>query len=124
MGSPKFARYGYEHLLALLGSRALQDQGMKLEQIMVEVEELKRGRLDRLEGLVEQWLDQGDRVPVGIVREEKENYVKETSVPGTRVVRIPLGKGATLEIRDDGNFEHSLRKAQEELEQLLSGRGV
>lgn len=126
MGSPKFARYGYEHLLTLLAARALQDQGMKLEQIVVEVSEIKRGRLDRLEQLVDGWLSQSDDFPLAVA-ENRAGYAKgparvgqalEAEV-GSRVRRISVTRSCTLELGEGAVVETDVKAAIEYLNEFL-----
>lgn len=126
MGSPKFARYGYEHLLSLLAARCLQDQGRRLEQIKRETQEIHRGRLDRLEGVVTQWLGQGRQVS-GRVMSVRETASKESGADpfvkladiGSALIRIPLSPSVTLEVADTHNLTGDLQKAQKELARII-----
>lgn len=130
MGSPKFARYGFEHLLSLLAARSLQDQGQRLEQIRRETVEIQRGRLDRIEGLVETWLHQ-ERVQSGKIlgsRGVKEDGTEDPFVKlaglGTATIRVNLSPNVTLEVSDSLNVVQDLTKAQKELERILSTLGA
>ncbi len=133
MGSPKFARYGYEHLLTLLAARALQDQGMKLDKIKTETSEIARGRFDRIEGLVEVWLGQASMVQgrAMSVRESAAAYGETTekdafarlSKVGHASLRIPLTQGCTLEVSDSPSLEAELTKAHKELGKVIEKLG-
>ena len=123
LGSPKFARYGYEHLLILLASRALQDQGMKLQQIAHEVEEVKRGQFTRLEKLVEEWLSNR---PIGLVRERGDAYVVDTDEMtakslgiGQLVRQFPLTPNATLSVSGNVLIRAELEEARNAIEAML-----
>lgn len=124
MGSPKFARYGYEHVLSLLAARALQDQGQRLDQIRVETSEIHRGRLDRIEGLVEAWLAQGFGAGRRTARVREANaemgadaFSKLASM-GSSLVRISLTPNCTIEVVDTPSLATELDRAAKELRKL------
>ncbi|HRJ26813.1 MAG TPA: hypothetical protein PLO61_04795 [Fimbriimonadaceae bacterium] len=125
LGSAKFARYGYEHFLCILAARALRDQGMKIDRIVVEVDEIKRGRTDRMEKMVEEWLAQ-ERPFAGTsyVKEVVAAYTtdpgRDSSGIGVAVQRIPLTKNCFLEIFSDSDPKKELTQAAKELEKLLN----
>lgn len=127
LGSPKYARYGYEHLLSMLAARSLQDQGMRLEQIRFEIAEIQTGRLNRIEGRVEAWLE--NKWP----HKGKLLAAKETSVAdpesakiaklaqmGSTFIRLPLGPNVSLEISDTITIESDLNKAYKEFGKLIT----
>lgn len=126
LGSAKFARYGYEHFLCILSARALRDQGTKIDRIVVEVEEIKRGRTDRMEKMVEEWLAQ-ERPFMGgnasYVKEVVAAYTTEAKSDGTKigvsVQRIPLTKNCFLEFFSDSDARKELTSAKSEIEKLL-----
>jgi DNA-binding transcriptional MerR regulator len=123
LGSPKFARYGYEHLLIMLAARALQDQGMKLHQIAHEVEEVKRGNFARIEKMVEEWI--ANR-PAGLVRETVETYAvdvedltaRSVSI-GTLVRQFPLTANASLTVSGNVLVKNELEAAREAIDGLI-----
>lgn len=127
MGSPKFARYGYEHLLSLLGARAMQDQGQKLDQIRVEMSEIRRGRLDRIEALIDSWISQVPPQRAKSARLAKEssesigamNSFNKLAKMGTTRLRIPLTTNCGLEIADSSDMVQELERASRELTKLI-----
>lgn len=123
MGSPKFARYGYEHLLSLLGARAMQDQGQKLDQIRMEMDEIRRGRLDRIEALVESWMGQTPpqrAKATRTVREGSDSYQSNKLAKlGTARIRIPLTTNCNLEVADSADMVQELERASRELSKLI-----
>lgn len=125
LGSPKFARYGYEHLLTLLSARALQDQGLKLEQIVNEVAEIRRGQLNRLENLVDNWLAHTRTTPSNFVRETAAVYAVtgEDAPPAIRashlVQRIQLTPSAVIEIASGTSIRTELEAARGAIDGLL-----
>lgn len=133
LGSPKFARYGYEHLLSLLAARALQDQGMKLEQIRTEVSEVLRGRYDRIEALVEGWLEAGAPILDRLlkVREIQGTYDANSTLDtyaklakqGSPALRIKLSPAMVLEVSDVPRLSFELRKAAREIERIIDNLG-
>lgn len=126
LGSPKFARYGYEHLLTLLASRALQDQGLKLHEIEKEVQEIRRGQFARLEKLVEEWLVHNTRNMTGLVKESAtvysttpENLTCIDYAGGTAYRTFQLSPRTTLHIEGTAVLKKELEAAQEVIAGLL-----
>lgn len=123
LGSPKFARYGYEHLLTLLAARALQDQGSKLEQIRDDVREIADGKVDRIEGVVDVWLAQrpATRGRVLQVREDRAEYGAKTKLAAVSqpTVRIQLTETASLELKEEVASSESLVAAHKALGKLI-----
>jgi len=127
MGSPKFARYDYGHLLALLSARALQDRGKKLDQIRREVEDIRRGEFARLESVVENWLAQSRMPPPYSVTETSPSYTSE-KLPesirlGASVRRIALTPYATLEISEQAELKGELEAIVDVVKGLLADYG-
>jgi DNA-binding transcriptional MerR regulator len=130
LGSPKFARYAYEHLLSLVAARALQDQGQKLQQIKQEVSEVARGRLDRLESLVDKWMDNGVSVSgrFAQIKEGTADFAGDTEMDaiktitklGTSNLRVRLSGAVSLEISDTASIKAELGKAHKELGRILN----
>lgn len=110
MGAPKFARYSYEHLVSLLVARMLQDNGYKLHQIVKELEEVKKGRTEKWEPRVDEWL--ANRV----VRERRRGYQVSQ---GSTVRRISLTDKAILEMASDVDVARELRSASGALNKLI-----
>ena len=133
LGSPKFARYTYEHLLSLLAARALQDQGKKLDQIKEELSEMTTGNFNQIEDLVLEWLGHSPAPKSRFthVRESRANYaaegsakvVAELSAVGQSSIRIPLAAGITLEISDSPSPSADLIKAHKEHVKLIERLG-
>lgn len=73
MGSPKFARYGYEHLLSLVGARAMQDQGLKLAAIIENLKPIRQGNFESVEALINTWIEMPSNRS-SMVRESASNY--------------------------------------------------
>ncbi len=118
MGSPKFARYGYEHLLMLLGARARQDQGMKLDQIKVEVDEVKRGQYARMEQVVESWLGQAQ---VAQAQTASYDETEAGSLAGSEVVvRVRLTPNSVLEVSQNAPLRAELEAARDALQTLIA----
>jgi DNA-binding transcriptional MerR regulator len=133
IGSPKFARYGYEHLLTLLATRMLQDRGVKLGSIAKELCELKKGRGDKLEAELQDWLDRvrfkNGTMPS--VHETKVDYMdtpprREPDAPPTTsgvYRRIRLSQRTTLEIQAEADLRDELVCAYNELGRLIGRAG-
>lgn len=121
MGSPKFARYGYEHLLSLLAARSLQDQGMRLEEIRRETSEIMSGRLERIETRVSTWLEgsRGGAISVMQARETSHTPFSRLAQLGTATLRLPLAPNVQLELGDSANILGDLEKAQKALGRIL-----
>ncbi|MBS1704745.1 MAG: MerR family transcriptional regulator [Armatimonadetes bacterium] len=120
LGSPKFARYGYEHLLTLLAARALQDQGFKLHQIVSEVAEIQRGHFKRLESVVEGWLDHSQSV--GTVREHGASYDEESEEEpniGTASRFIQLTPNSSLTVVSRSTMKVELERARDAIDGLI-----
>jgi len=127
IGSPKFARYGYEHLVGLLAARALLDQGRKLEEAKQTIEGIHQGDIGEAERIAEEWLGT-ERVmfsPRSLAlsrtdRDEKPlfNLFREAQ----SVLRIPLTKRTTLEVSGDTDIDRELGEALRKLERLLAKR--
>lgn len=133
LGSPKFARYTYEHLLSLLAARALQDQGRKLDEVRVELSQIAAGNLNQIEEMVLEWLGHGPAPKARFthVRESRANYdaagsaevVSKLSAVGQSSIRIPLAAGITLEMSDSPSPNADLIKAHKELGKLIERLG-
>ena len=128
LGSPKLARYGYEHLLSLLASRALQDQGQRIDNIRMEVAEIARGRYDRLETVVVHWLSQASEKPGRVmkVREGAAGKPANMNDPftiltkrGSTGVKIQISPSCTLEVSDTVNVRRDLKSALKELTRIV-----
>lgn len=121
IGSPKFARYGYEHLLMLLGARMLQDRGFKLDAIAAEVQEIRRGRFDRFEEMIAEWLQRRGSRAVPMVRDGKARYETDgvLTTVGKPVTRIALTPNATIEVTLGTDLHAELLATQEALRKIL-----
>ncbi|HRF60010.1 MAG TPA: MerR family transcriptional regulator [Fimbriimonadaceae bacterium] len=120
IGSPKFARYGYEHLLMLLGARMLQDRGSKLDAIATEVQEIRRGRFDRYEQMIAEWLQQRAPRAAPFVRESPAHYEASPSpaMLGHAVTRIKISPNTTVEVALGSDLADELTRAAEALQNL------
>jgi len=123
MGSPKFARYGYEHILCLVGARAMQDMGRKIDQIRPEVQEVHRGRFDRIEKVVTDWSEndaaaRNRSLAAHEYREEFDETRTKLVKMATMVGRIPLSPYAMLEIGDCPDVGAEIKKALKELTKI------
>jgi DNA-binding transcriptional MerR regulator len=127
MGSPKFARYGYEHVLSLLGSRAMQDQGMKLEAIREELADLRKGRYDRVESVVDTWLSNLRGSQVLLAREGRSAYGEEgvdqftqLAARGRAAIKVKLTEATSLEVTDTKAVVEELTAAKDAIDKLIS----
>jgi DNA-binding transcriptional MerR regulator len=141
-GPAKFSRYGYEHLVAVLAVRALQDLGTSLERIRVETEELQRGHMDRLSRLVEGWLSgRATPRPVAIAAPAAPPapamaprlQTPDAAVPPppiadprsrstpavSRVVRVALTEHSVLEVSGDRPLEEEMPRCLARLQELV-----
>lgn len=105
LGAPKYARYGYEHLLSILAAKMLQDRGQKLDFIATDLAPIREGSFDSFEREVEAWLTGN------IARESLKGY-GHSDRPTRRIALTPL---CTIEI--EGGTD--LRKALEEVKPAL-----
>ncbi|MBL8086615.1 MAG: MerR family transcriptional regulator [Chthonomonas sp.] len=122
LGSPKFARYGYDHLLSLLASRALQDQGLKLEQIKHELSDLSRGQVSRIESVVEDWLTRNEMPELSdSVREAIEAYEPkhESSIGGAMTRTLQLTPHSMLVMGANQPIQQELSAIMSALEILV-----
>jgi DNA-binding transcriptional MerR regulator len=137
-GSPKFARYGMEHFVMLVGARCLQDQGMRLEVCKKTLAMmLSRGQehaMKEVQAMVDtsspSGAEEGRMVnePSGYAREELPIHMHREKPPRPSmrlraqpetVRRVPLDFGLVLETPADEPLEESLRRARYALEQIL-----
>lgn len=128
IGSPKFARYGYEHLVGMLAARALLDQGRKLEEAKQAIEGIHQGETEVAERIAEEWLGTV-RAPASppSLRFSMSSYPQEMQSFSTfreaqNVLRIPLTKRSTLEVSGDADIDRELSEALRKLERLLAKR--
>lgn len=137
-GAPKVARYSYNHLVRLLGAKALQDGGLRLDAINLGLEAWKKSFPIGLEEMIQRWLD-GEELVIAApdLMDEKVGYNKEVSSlerieelarprynvlkrsPGDVVRRIPLTSLVTLEISGDAELERELPRALKALEKII-----
>ena len=122
-GAPKFARYDYEHLLAIVATRMLQDQGTKLEKILSDVSEIKSGKVDKWEKIVTEWLSVNRRMPtrgIPAVKESRAAYGKDVvKLPGLTIKRIEVSSNCVIEIDDRVDPVSELKKARTRIEAIL-----
>jgi DNA-binding transcriptional MerR regulator len=126
-GSPKFSRYGVEHLLRLVGARCLQDQGWSLERARKDLDRiLSSGESAALEEVramlvltVQESSESGPMTPSAptlpafehasmSVGEPTPPWVRLGAselrgrwLPGRVVRKIPLGRRAILEVEGE-----------------------
>lgn len=110
MGAPKYARYGYEHLLSIVAAKMLQDRGMKLQEIVGVTAPIRQGRFDDFERQIEGWLSSN------VVRENRSIYRPRDEDKGRR---IALTSECTIEIESDSDLAEALRKAREALDAVI-----
>jgi DNA-binding transcriptional MerR regulator len=113
LGAPKFARYGYEHLLSILAAKMLQDRGMKLESIVDALAPIREGRFDSFEAEVETWLSGN------VVREGLRGF-GASSVPDRRIALTSI---CTIEIAADADLRPALEDADKALQELIRSLG-
>ena len=131
IGSTKFARYGFEHFLAVLAARALRDRGIRLDKVANELKDLRAGKLDKYEPMVEEWFGQ-QRIGAlygHSVMEQPRGYGEsragraKSSNPGrllgTSVQRISLTTRCTLELTGTPDVVRELRQAYQTLHDLI-----
>lgn len=109
IGSPKFARYLYSHLLRLVGARSAQDQGYKLEQIRKEFDGCTNE--EDLALVVSRYLDaRPTKRRQLVVAENLAEY-------GDR--RIVLAPGLSISINSELPVNAQLEKALAEIGKML-----
>lgn len=153
VGSPKYARYGIEHLVRLVGARCFQDQGMNLEQSKEQLDQWfrhnHRQALVQVQEMVQQRQAEGSE---NLLLDEFELEAPRVSTPppasipppnwnapsapsvqtpslrepysdpmddATRVLRIPLAPGTTLEIHEGSDLPTRLRQAHHAILKIL-----
>jgi len=124
MGSPKYARYNYHHLLAIVAARALQDQGNKLDIIVQELKLIKT-RPEHVERIAENWLQQ-QPLAVGTVREKTAEYGDAAPAAKGRKVgnkgqTIRLTPNSTLLVEGSVDMETELKKVLAAVKNLDHG---
>jgi len=128
LGSPKFARYGYEHLLTILTARALQDQGNKLHQIKQECEDIRRGQFTRFEKLVEDWLTSAGRIVPGVremipAETTPDKITAEEFGTGVPTRSIAVTPNCTVLINSKAQVKKELLAAREAIDGILKQIG-
>lgn len=114
LGAPKFARYGYEHLVAILAARMLQDQGWKLDRITTEMKDVRAGKPDKYAAKVDDWL------PTRAVRERRKTY--GTGSAHSRIGnshRFVLTERSAIEIASAADLRKELSDASKALTKLI-----
>lgn len=114
-GAPKFARYGYEHLVCILAARMLQDRGWKLDRITQELAEARGGQPDAYAKHVEEWL------PTRVVRERRKPYGTGSngSTRSHNVHRFVLTEKSAIEISANTELKKELLDASKSLQKLV-----
>lgn len=124
IGSPKFARYGYEHLLAILTARALQDQGSKLHEVKLELADIARGQFTRYENLIEEWL-KSNRSNLELIVKESAAEVEPSKMSadaypsGVLRKHFQLTPNTTLAVEGKAVLRTELLAAQGALDAML-----
>jgi DNA-binding transcriptional MerR regulator len=125
LGSPKFARYGYEHLLCLVAIRVLQDQGLVLGEIAEEVAEAHRGQYSRMEKFVESWL--GKNAGNAGIREAATSYrVQEEDEEerlGRKARHFQLTPATSLIISGGTSIRKELEQSRDGILEILRNLG-
>lgn len=148
-GPPKYARYTFDHLVAVVAVRALQDEGFTLEQIRQEMKRMRvpGGIAHRANAWLrdpepsrrspEYWSRRGmnDRVdadtparlaprPPPRVEEPAATAAAAGAADGVGhpVRRIQLTPDLTLELREGADLKTALRVAVNKLIEIMSGR--
>ena len=117
-GAPKFARYGYEHLVCILAARMLQDKGWKLDRITHELAEARNGAPDAYAKRVEDWL------PTRVVRERRKAYgTSNGSARNGNVHRFVLTEKSAIEIAANTELKKELVDASKSLQKLVKSLG-
>lgn len=88
-GPPRLAKYTYEHLLALIAIRGLQDRGVNLDRIGADLAPLWEGKTNLVEQIIEDWLGRPESSPSPIAEpfhpyfgsdpEESPRHMREMS---------------------------------------------
>jgi DNA-binding transcriptional MerR regulator len=120
-GSPKFARYGVEHLLRLIGAKCLQDEGKSLEEVKLELDRLLR-ETDAAE-LVQQWVAGRGMTDLPTLRETpmpwQPSSPRHQSLELQSVARVRLSHDLVLEIPAQMPPVQALTLAREAIERML-----
>lgn len=123
LGSPKFARYSHRHLVRVLATRMLQDQGYKLEEIVAQFEEGDKAGSERLEADVSAWLGEDRSAVTRIAPREQQTRTTAPRTAGSHVGeicrRIHLSDNVCLVIYGDHDVENALQKARTGLDKVV-----
>ncbi|MEZ0324639.1 MAG: MerR family transcriptional regulator [Fimbriimonas sp.] len=88
-GSPKFARYDLPHLIGVVATRVLQDQGVSLEAARAQVSNLS---IEEVQAMIER------PARVRVSEQIVADYMHRPSTEPTTVTRLQLGHDLVLEI--------------------------
>lgn len=121
LGSPKFARYSYEHLLQLLATRMLQDQGYKLEYISKYNNDFWDGDTKKVEADLDKWLVRVRSATMTVKERRREYGGKSMLLPGQEdVSRVRLTEDVVLELRPLDQRREQLERALKRLMEMVS----
>jgi DNA-binding transcriptional MerR regulator len=136
-GSPKFARYGYDHLLRIVGARCLQDLGSSLGTVRETLDRDLRGDVAADTAAVEGWLamrpghgvrPQGHMdvashlAPSALSPDSSEAFANRSSSrsPEARSAFVlQLTPHSSLTVTGPHDLQEELRAAAEAIEQFL-----
>lgn len=109
LGAPKYARYGYEHLLSILAAKMLQDRGQKLDLIATDLAPIREGRFDSFEEEVEAWL-------TGNTAREIPKRYRHSDRSARRIALTPH---CTVEVESSADLRQALEEARPALDMLI-----
>lgn len=125
-GSPKFPRYGMEHLIRLVAARCMLDSGETLLSARAEIDRMFLGgleqALDRTQALVAQ---EPFEAPLAatMVMEARAPFRMDidgrSSGSWTRTWRLRLAQGITLEVADHRDRHEALLEAKRAIEEII-----
>ncbi|MCE9557744.1 MAG: MerR family transcriptional regulator [Armatimonadetes bacterium] len=114
IGSPKFARYEYRHLLSLVGARTCQDHGMKLNQIKENLEARWKDESELLRFVREQ-------LEMRSVTVQRNSGVREAvHVVDTRALK--LTENSVLHINKSANLGEELTAIREAISEMIADK--
>lgn len=114
VGSPKFARYNFRHMLQLIGARVLQDRGLKLAEAIENLDSANVDDDTLVERVAEFLEGNPPRISRNTVREKSSGYGVEASMR-----QLKLTDQATVLIPKTANMREALMELRTAITDLL-----
>lgn len=123
LGSPKLARYTFEHLLRLVSARALQDSGLKLDAIAAALDGAAAQGEDEFTRTARSWLSKAELVQPLRLHEQyfasPERDLIEPKLARERYRKLRLTPNSELHVREGAKMDSELAKVVEKLNKLI-----